>query len=481
MARVTVVLDGRSLDLAALVAVARHGAAVAIAPDAIDGMARSRRVVEDLIRREETVYGLSTGVGALKRVRVTADELARFNRMMVMNCLVGQGPPASGPVVRATLLRLANNLARGVCGVRPEPAELCIRALNEDWPISMRTLGSVGQADLLPLADLAAGLLDRDGFELAGGEALALIDNNAFATASAALAMADLQRLAATLEVAGALDLEAFAGNLSILHRIVRERPYPGLQASAARLRELLEGSWLWEDGAARNLQDPLTFRCLAQLSGALRDALSFTEGQLAIELNAAQSNPLVDVDEERILSGGSFEVLPLATALDLARIALAPVLTSANERVMKLLHAGFSGLPPGLAAHADRADDSFTEFGVAGQSLVAEARLLAAPVSFEIASSTQAEGIEDRMTMAPLAARRVAEMVALGERIVAIELVVAARACDLRPGLRHGAGTGAAHALVRSCIPPTGDGDPVPSDIEQLVQLVRAGAFAAV
>ena len=127
--------------------------------------------------------------------------------------------------------------------------------------------------------------------------------------------------------------------------------------------------------------------------------------------------------------------MLPLAAALDFLRIALAPVLTSANERVMKLLHAGFSGLAPGLAARPDLGDDGYTEFGVAGQAIAAEARLLAAPVSFELVSSTQAEGIEDRMTMAPLAARRLAEMVALGERLVAIELVVAARAIDLRAG----------------------------------------------
>jgi histidine ammonia-lyase len=272
--------------------------------------------------------------------------------------------------------------------------------------------------------------------------------------------------------------MEAFVANPSVLHAVLRERPYVGLQTTAGRLRELLAGSRLWQPSVPRNLQDPLTFRCLPQLHGAFRDVLTYARGQLDIELNAAQSNPLVDVEDGRVVSVGCFDILPLAAALDFLRIALAPVLTGANERVMKLLHAGFSGLAPGLAARPDRGDDGYSEFGVAGQAIAAEARLLAAPVSFEMASSTQAEGIEDRTTMAPLAARRLAEMVNLGERLVAIELVVAARAIDLRAGARPlGVAAEAAHRLVRRHVPATSEGEPLPADLEPLVELVRSGA----
>ncbi len=474
----TVVLDGHGLDLEQVVMVARRGTRVQLAPEAVEVMRRSRNMLEQTAARGEPVYGYSTGVGALKRVALATEGRAAFNALMVGNSRVGHGPPASPEVVRATLLRVANNLARGLVGARPDLAELVVRALNEDWPLRVRTRGSVGQADLAPMADLTTELLDRSGFALEAGEGLAMIDNNAFSTAVGALAVADLERLADALEVAGALDMEAFAANPSIVHRVLRERPYPGLQAVADRLRELLAGSWLWEPGSPRNLQDPLTFRCLPQLHGALRDVLGYARGQLGIELNAAQNNPLVDAETGQVVSVGCFEVLPLAAALDFLRIALAPVLTSANERVMKILHAGLSGLPPGLASAPDHGDDGFTEFGVAGQSLAAEARLLAAPVSFEMASSTQAEGIEDRMTMAPLAGRRLTEMVELGEWLVAIELVVAARAVDMRQGVRLGRGTAAAHRLVRDRIPATPVGAPVPADLQALVELVRSGAF---
>jgi histidine ammonia-lyase len=272
---VTVTLDGRSLSLDDVIRVARHREHVELSQDALQRMQVSRRVLDRAAAQGQPIYGYSTGVGALKRVALGAQDADQFNRMMILNCRVSQGPPADDDVVRATLLRLANNLARAAVGARPELADLVIRALNESWQLQVRTLGSVGQADLAPLADLASQLVDRADFRLAAGEGLALIDNNSFSTAVAALAVADCERLADALDAAGALEMEAFAANPSILHPVLRERPYPGLQSSADRLRELLADSWLWQPASPRNLQDPLTFRNLPQLHGALRDVLA--------------------------------------------------------------------------------------------------------------------------------------------------------------------------------------------------------------
>ena len=143
-------------------------------------MRRSRRVLEETVARGERIYGVSTAAGALQRVPVAGSDAHRFNRMMILNCRVGQGAEASREIVRGTLLRLANLLARGVTGVRPELAEVVVLALNRDWPLTMRTLGSVGQADLAPMSDLACGLIDTADFALEAGEGMALIDNNCF-------------------------------------------------------------------------------------------------------------------------------------------------------------------------------------------------------------------------------------------------------------------------------------------------------------
>jgi histidine ammonia-lyase len=441
-------------------------------------MQDTRRLVEQAVAGDEPVYGLNVGVGMRKKYRVPTDQIRSFNRALVLNHLTGQGPPAPGEVVRAMALRLANGFAKGTVGVRPVLAERLVDALNEQRSPQVRSLGSVGQADLPQAADLAQALFAD--LELEAKDGIGLLNSGSYSTALAALAVADAARLADALDVAAALDLEAFAANLTILHPAVGEtRPYAGLVAALARFRSLLEGSFLWEPGAARNLQDPLTFRNVVQVHGALRDALDFAGRQLAVELNASQDNPLAVEDERRFVSVANFDVLPLAAALDFLRIALAPALTSACERSIKLLQSHLSGLPPGLAVREGLPEDSISEFGVPAQALAAEARLLAQPVSFELVSTTHAEGIEDRITLAPLSARRLAEMVSLGERLLAIELVVAAQAVDLRGRLPLGAGTGPAYERVRKLIPFCDEGDPIPSDLEPLVELIRGGGLA--
>jgi histidine ammonia-lyase len=469
----TVSLTGRDLDRASLLRVARRGERVELASEAVERMRTSRAAVDAALDAGSTVYGLSTAVGVLKRVSVDRDAAGEYSRRMIRQHAVAQGPAASDDLVRATILRLANAFAEGSTGVRPTLAERLVKALNDGETPVVRTLGSIGQADLGPMADLALALFGDVALE--AGEGLALVSSNAFSTAAAALAIDDAARLLDTLEVAGALSLEAIAAQPTMLHEAIGVvRPYPGLQASLARLRALLEGSALWEAATPRNLQDPLTFRNLPQIQGAGRDVLDHVDGQLAIELNASQSNPIIVPADGSIISVANFEILPLVVALDYLRIVLASALAAAAERSVKLLEAPWSGLPTGLTPEADTSDPGLAYLGIAAQALAAEARLLAGPVSFEIVSTAHAEGIEDRATTAPLAARRVAEMVGLGERIVAIELTIGAQATDLR-GLRRGHGTEAAVAAVRSVVPFLGVGDSVP-DVEPLVALIRDG-----
>jgi histidine ammonia-lyase len=476
-------LDGASLTIEQVAAVAA-GAPVTLAPQALARMGATRAVVDRAVEDGAPVYGLTTGVAERKRVQLARGSLAAFNRRLIANHLVAQGPPAGPELVRATICCLANGLLTGYPGVRPELAERVAAALNATADGArlprLRTLGSVGEADLGPLADLAAGLVG-DGFELAAGEGLALIDNNAFSTAAAALALVTARRLLDNLEVAAALDLEAFAGNLDAVHEVVATaRPQPGLRASLERLRAALAGSFLTEPGAARQLQDPLSFRCLPQLHGAARDLLAYAVGVVETDCNAALGNPLVSLEARRPVSQGNFDAVYVATALDAARIGLAPALVSAAERCVKLLQATASGLSPGLSADAETADDGLAELAVAAQSIAVEARLCAQPVSSELVSTSKAEGIEDRTSMAPLSARRLGEMAGLGTRLLAIELVVACQAVELRLGggdvsARLGRGTAAAYRLVRRHVGFAGRGATVPSDLEPLVQALSS------
>ena len=475
-----VVLDGASLTIDSLAAVAEGRAQVALAPAARNRMAAAREIVDEAVRSEAVVYGLTTALAERKSVALDAGARQGFSRFLIKGHLIAQGPLAPPPVVRAAMVCMVNSFAKGVAGVRPELAEMMIGALNRDLVPAVRSLGSVGQADLGPLADLAEGLVRETGFVPADNEGLALVNNNSFSTGWAALAELAAERLLGEADVAAALDLEAFAANLSILHPVVTEaRPHPGTVATIHRLRALLAGSSLFQPGHARNLQDPLTFRSIPQILGAARDALGYVRATIETELNSATANPAVVLAERRIVSVGNLDIVPVAAALDFARIALATVVTCAAERTVKMLQSPLSGLPAGLAAEADTGEEALAEFAGASQAIAAEARMLAHPVSFEVVSTSKAEGIEDRTTMAPLSARRLTEMADLAARVVALELLVAAQAADLRRSARLGEGTERARRLVRELAGFTAQGQAPPAELEPLVDAVREGRFA--
>lgn len=474
-----VVVTGLDLTAGEVVAVARELRPVAIHADARQRMRAAREVVERVIARGDEVYGLNTGVGINRRVKVDPADAATSAAALLREHRIAQGPPAPEDVVRGMMVVLANGLVRGLAGVSPELAERLVDVLNDGEAPTIRTLGSVGEADLAPLADLAAAVFE--GTSLRPGEALALIDNGAFSTAWATLALADAGVLADTFDVAGALSLEAFGANLDHVHAsVAATRPYPGLGRSLARIRAALDGSAQWERSSARNLQDPLSFRSLPHVNGALHDALRFSGDQLAIELNASQGNPIVLEEEDRLIPVANFDLVPLAQALDLVRIGVASAVTSSAERALKLLDAAWSGLRTGLAGPGDRPESlGIGMLGIAAQALAVEARMLAQPVSHELASTSEAEGTEDRTAMAPLGARRLSDQVDLARRVVAIELAVAARALALRRPSSVGAGTGRARAAIAELLPWVDPAPPGSSpDVEPLLGALRSGAL---
>jgi histidine ammonia-lyase len=472
-------VTGDDLTLDELVRVAREGEPVELAASARERMARSREITERAFARGDAVYGLTTGYGVKKKVAVGGQAIAEFSRRQLHDHRVPQGPLAPPDVVRATMVRLTNAFAGGTAGVRPLLADIVIEALNDGRAPAMRRDGSLGASDLAPLSDVAADLLE--GIDLEAGEALAFINTSSYGTAWAALAIHDTARLLDAADVAGALALEGFAANPSVLTEGLEEvRRHPGFARALRRLRRLLRGSYLFSD-APRNLQDPLTFRSTAAIQAAARDAVEHAAAIVAVELNASQGNPVVLVDHDTVVTAGNYEVLPLAAALDYARLALAPALTAASERSLKLLDTPWSGLPTGLAPAPDTPDLALSIHAIVAESLTNEAMLLAQPVSFVLSSTAGAEGIEDRATMLPLAARRLAEMVGLAAGVIAIELLVSAQAVDLRGRRPLGEGTARAQALIRERIPFMGPGDQTPNDVTPLRELIDVGGFAAI
>ena len=469
-------LTGHDLSVPQLVEAARRPGPVGVHIDAIERMRANRAFVERIAERGDPVYGLTTGVGVRKTRAIDADAMRDFNRRMVREHATGQGPSLPPDVVRATAILLLNQLAAGRSNVRPEIAEAIAERLTAGIDIAVPMYGTTGIGDIQPLSHLVLALLE--GVDLEVGEALPLIGQGSAVTAHAALALYDAEILLETLATLIALDVEAFAANPTPFHPAAGEvRPYPGYRRALAAIGHLLEGTSLAAD--PRHLHAPLSFRDAAVVLGAAYDAFSFCLRQVSIELNAHQQNPLALPEEDRMLPVANFDLQALSAALDFARIALAPCLTVQCERSVKLLQASQTGLTDGLEPPGDAHGHGLSEMAWPLQALTAEARLLTQPVSAETGSSTQAEGIEDRMTMAGLGARRLAEMTELGFRVAAIGCVFACQAIDLRGVDRLGDNGRALHDALRRHVPPLAPGDPPPADLEPLIASLRSGLLA--
>jgi histidine ammonia-lyase len=286
--------------------------------------------------------------------------------------------------------------------------------------------------------------------------------------------MLDCEACLDAAQVSAALSMEGFRSNLSpIDERVANARPAPGQPWSAAGLRALLAGGSLTEAGAARRLQDPLSFRCASQIHGSFRTALAQLAAAIDADLNGAADNPLVLSADDEVLSTGNFHVPALALALDGVAIAVAQVAATVAERPARLRTEQLSGLPKGLV----RGD--VTQAGVSallktGQALTLEIRHLAAPLA--IHATVSAEGVEDDSTGAAQAALRLREQVAKLELLIALELLVAAQAVDIAAPSRLGQGTAAAHQCVRELVPSLVDDRPLGPDVEQIAR----GALAS-
>jgi histidine ammonia-lyase len=481
-----VMLDA-TLALEDVAAIAIERRAVQLAPAARERIAVGRRATEHLLAEGKQVYGLTTGVGAMKRVSVAADEQQDFNRLLLLSHRTGTGADAPEAVVRATLLAQLAGFARGRSGVRESLADVIVAALNAGLVPRARTVGSLGQSDLGPLADIAEALtgegewaaeLDRLGLERwrpDAKEALAFVNSNAFSLGSAALAVGAVDRLLVSFDQAAALTFEGMLGNVQALDPAIAEaRPIPGLKDAIDRLRALLAHGALLKGDLHRELQDPLTMRVVPQTHGAARVAFAHARAIVEAELVASHDNPCITPDG-RALSNGNFDSVPYGVVLDYLRLALAHVATASCERSQKLAHSGFSGLPTGL-----RSDDASSGDGLAivvygAAAAAAEVRLLAMPATLESPTTSIAEGIEDRVIPTPVAARRLHELTELARYIAATELYCAAQAVDLRERVNDlGSGTRDAYEVVRAHAPRHRDGQPPAADLSPLVNALR-------
>jgi histidine ammonia-lyase len=501
-------LDGRSLTLAQVEAVAR-GAAVhrdpggadltlEIAPSARTAMEASRRVVVERVERGEVVYGVTTGFGRLAEVAISAGDQEELQRNLLLSHAAGSGALLDRSEVRTLLLLRANALARGHSGVRPLVVERLLELLARDLLPAVPEAGSVGASgDLGPLAHAALPLIgegaflpDRPAAEalahaglepivLQAKEGLALINGTQATTGLGVLAFRRALRALETLEVAGALTLEALRGTPEAFRAEVHEaRPHPGQVESGRRLRTLSEGSEIREShrtGDAR-VQDAYALRCMPQVHGAARSVLGYVEEVLGREVNAATDNPLIFPeagDDGIVVSAGNFHAQVVSQALDFLCIAVADLAAISERRLERLLNPDLSGLPafltprPGLRS-------GYMILQVTAVDLLAELRVLAHPASVDSVPTSANQ--EDHVSMGLTAARKARRAVDLLERVVAAELLAGAQGIEFRRPLRSSAPLEAVHHAIRDRVPPLDADRPPAPDLEAVRHLVRSG-----
>lgn len=471
-------ITGFDLTIDQLVRVSREKAEVSVTAEAVERMKAARAIVDEAVARGEKVYGVTTSVGAKTGVPLAPERIGEFNRRLLLTHNVAHGPLASHEAVRAMMLVLLNSMASGRLGVRPLLAERLAKAINADRPIDVHIWGSMGQSDMAPITDLALALYDD--LELQAGEALALLNSSALALGTAALAMADLRRCLDLWSLIGALSMEGFAANPSIISEAaLRSRPFVGLERHGRRIRRYLDGSYLFAKGGPRHLQDPLSFRSLPLLHGTAADSLDFAYRQVETEFRASQNNPIVSLEDRSLVSVANFDTVSLSMALDIARLAFAPVVTSSTERVAKLVDSFWSGLTVGLIEEDGVGLPGFNGLAQFHKAITSEARLATAPVVQELASSSHSNGNLDRAGMAGLAARKTVEVAGLCRSIATIELLVAAQAVDARKAAPLGSVTGKLRTVVREVIPFAAAGDRVPH-LDPLLQHIEGNNWLA-
>ncbi|MBM4407132.1 MAG: histidine ammonia-lyase [Chloroflexi bacterium] len=512
-----VVLTGADLTIHEVEDVARRGRPVVLDAGARRRMAESRAVIERLVRDGATVYGVTTGFGALANTRIATADARTLQEILLVSHAAGVGPPFPDDVVRAMLLLRANTLALGHSGCRPLIVERLLALLAGGVVPIVPEQGSVGASgDLAPLAHLALPLIGRGEVRLGGRqlpalvalrelgmepltleakEGLALLNGTQLMSAIGTLLLVDADRLLRTASVAAAMSLEALLGtDVAYAAAYQLARPHPGQIAVAGQMRRLLRGSSLLASHHAdpHRVQDPYSLRCVPQVHGAVMDALDHLRRVLDVELNSATDNPLVFPDGAvtepdaaatgggLVISGGTFHGEPIALALDFATLAIAELGAISERRIALLTDARLSGgLPPFLSENSGL-ESGMMLLQYTAAALVSESKVLAHPASVD--SIPTSANQEDHVSMGAIAARHAQAVLANVERVLAIELLCAAQGLDLRlaasGGLAPGAGVAEALRRIRAMVPHLEHDREQASDMARALRLVESGAL---
>jgi histidine ammonia-lyase len=484
-----------SMTLEDLMMIARDGVHVKLSDGSEQRIRETRGLVERWVNEEKTIYGITTGFGALSDVVISKNDTRLLQENILMSHSAGVGDPLDEEVVRAVMALRIKDLARGHSGIRLETVEHLIALLN--WGVCpvIPKKGSVGASgDLAPLAHLALVLLGLgeafykgqrmsgaqvlrkcglNPIELGSGEGLALVNGTQVMTAIGALAVNDAIRLSKMTDIAAAMSLEVLMGSRTEFDRKIHQiRPHPGQAAVAANMERIIQNSEIITSHKdCSRIQDAYTLRCSPQVHGATKDALNYCRAVIETEMNSSTNNPLIFSESQDFLLGGNFHGQPVALAMDFLSMAIAELANISERRIERLVNPKLSGLPAFLVSDGGL-NSGFMIAQYTAAALVSENKVLCHPASVD--SIPTSANKEDHVSMGTISARQSRNVIENTESVIAIELLCAAQALDLFTNLKPGEGTLEAYHVIRNSIANLDKDRILSKDIAAMKELIR-------
>jgi len=491
-----IILDGSSLTIEKLAAIARDGEPVALAPQALERIQVCRAMLERKLAAREIMYGTNTGIGEFSEHILSDEEVPEFQKYLVYNHAAGIGDPAPIEHVRAALAGRINVHAHGNSGCRPEITLTMVEMLNRGVTPVVCAKGSVGASgDLAPMAQAALLLMgegeawfqgerlpgriamQKAGIPIPGLQArdgLAAINGSNLLTAISALNLFDMERLLKQAEIAAAMSIEALMGNLKPYNTLLHElRGFKGAIASAANLRSLMQGSDLILGKIKTKVQDAYSMRSTPQVIGAARDALAYARSQVEIELNGVGDNPIFVPEQNLTLTGANFQGSPVALPMDMAGAAITMVCVLAERRLNRLTNPALSGGLPDFLAHNPGFYSGLMLSQYTADHLIVEQRILSTPASIQ--SIPAAADQEDFVSMGMNTALKNTQILDNAFGVIGIEFMAAAQALDFRE-FSPGRGVAKAREVIRRHVAHLEVDRPLYNDHNTMKALVKSG-----
>lgn len=468
---------------------------VDISDSIIQKIEQSREIITEIVNSDKTIYGVNTGFGKFSDVKISRDQTEELQRRLVLSHAAGVGEPMPVQLVRLMMLLKLKNLSQGYSGVRFKMVELLKDLINHDITPVVPEKGSVGASgDLAPLAHMSLVLIGEGEalvndkrvsskealklknltpIQLAAKEGLALLNGTQTIQAYGLWSLVQAENLIKTADIVGAISLEALLGTLTAFdERIQNIRRHPGQQKVAQNFRNILDDSPIVAShkNLQHKVQDAYSLRCIPQVHGAIRDGLKFVKSVFEREMNGVTDNPLIFPDEGDVLSGGNFHGEPVALAADYLGILMSELASLSERRIEHMMDPAESDLAAFLAKDGGL-NSGFMMAHVTSAALVSENKVLAHPASVD--SIPTSANKEDHVSMGTHAARKALEIIMNAENILAIELLCACQALELRAPLKPSTTTGKILSLVREKVPHLNDDRFMHPDIVTVQKLI--------